>query len=260
MAIKLSCNLGFFFQSEPLLKRLELAHKFGFGAVELAFDQYECDIREIAQTCHDLSLHVELINTPKGRWEQGERGLAAVPKQEERFWRMFLQSVDCARALKCKKIHVMSGVCSPDEPLHRHFATIVQNLTRAAAIAEKEDLILTLEPISTIPGYYMNHVEIARAVIEAVSSPRIKYQYDCFHAHAFHSNILTPLERNIDILGHVQISGVPDRQEPSVDASSSLIPVLFRILESVYGGYVGCEYTPSDQTNPDLSWAQSFIT
>ncbi|EGD72783.1 hypothetical protein PTSG_04510 [Salpingoeca rosetta] len=250
---KFSCNLGFFFNSVPLLQRLEKAGAAGFCAVELAFDQYEHDPQIVANACAQHGLHVELINTPKGNWEEGERGLAAIPGKEEEFWAAFTQAVTYAKALSCPKIHVMSGVVPAAVSADACHSVLVSNLQRAVKVAHKEGLMLTLEPISTIPGYYMSTLQRAQRAIEDVDSPVLKYQFDVYHAQRTQGNLAQTLRDNKDILGHIQVAGVPGRHEPD-GANEVNFPFLFRVMDDVYDGFVGCEYTPTDAANPDLSW------
>ena len=90
---------------------------------------------------------------------------------------------------------------------------------------------MTLEPISTtaLPGYFLNHVDQALALIEAVAAPNIRYQFvstrfalpprhylsisyveqDVYHAQKTHGDLTGTLQRALPWLGHVQISGLP---------------------------------------------------
>eukprot|EP00043_Microstomoeca_roanoka_P007702 m.74358 g.74358 ORF g.74358 m.74358 type:complete len:259 (-) comp13938_c0_seq1:406-1182(-) len=251
-------NLGFVYASEPLLQRLVLARRSGFSAVELAFDQYEMDVHHIADNCKELNLTVSLINTPKGRWEAGERGLAAVPGREDDFWTAFSLAVHHAKALSCSKIHVMSGVVPPEATEQECHDTFVRNLRRAAPVAQEANLTLLLEPISTIPSYYMDHVKKARRAISEVASSNIKYQFDAYHAQMTHGCLAKTILDNADILGHVQIAGVPGRNEP--DANNEInYPYLLQVLDQVYDGFIGCEYIPSNPTTPDFAWMNQYM-
>jgi hydroxypyruvate isomerase len=65
-SIKFAANLGFLFQEVPLLQRFAAAKAAGFDAVELAFEQYDHPVEEVAQALKAAQLTCALINTPKG--------------------------------------------------------------------------------------------------------------------------------------------------------------------------------------------------
>ena len=49
------------------------------------------------------------------------------------------------------------------------------------------------------------------------------------------------MQRYFPLIGHVQIAGVPERNEP--DTGEVHHPYLFRLLDHLgYGGWIGCEY------------------
>jgi hydroxypyruvate isomerase len=56
---------------------------------------------------------------------------------------------------------------------------------------------------------------------------------------------------------HVQIAGVPQRNEPNTGVLD-YGPVFAVIDASVYSGYVGCEYQPKTTTADGLGWMQQL--
>ncbi len=70
-------------------------------------------------------------------------------------------------------------------------------------------------------------------------------------------HLVATLEANLDILRHVQISGVPGRHEP--DVGEIHYPFIFDFLDAHgYRGWVGCEYRPKGETMAGLGWANSY--
>ena len=65
-------------------------------------------------------------------------------------------------------------------------------------------------------------------------------------------NIAEELQRYRDLCGHVQIADVPGRHEPGTGSLN--YAAIFRILDEVYDGWVGCEYTPAADTRAGLDW------
>ena len=60
-------------------------------------------------------------------------------------------------------------------------------------------------------------------------------------------------EKQLDLIRHVQIAGVPERHEPNVGEIH--YPYLFDLMDRLgYQGWVGCEYRPRAGTVEGLSW------
>ncbi len=54
-------------------------------------------------------------------------------------------------------------------------------------------------------------------------------------------------------IAHVQVSGVPERHEPSIGEVN--YAYLFQLMDRLgYDGFVGCEYNPRGDTVDGLAW------
>jgi hydroxypyruvate isomerase len=64
------------------------------------------------------------------------------------------------------------------------------------------------------------------------------------------------IQSNLDIIGHIQIAGVPGRHEP--DTSQEVqYPFLLQWLDELgYDRWVACEYRPRAGTLDGLEWAR----
>jgi hydroxypyruvate isomerase len=63
--------------------------------------------------------------------------------------------------------------------------------------------------------------------------------------------------KHVDGIGHVQIAGVPARDEP--DHGEVNYSYLLPLLDDLgYPGWVGCEYRPRGRTEDGLSWMLEF--
>ena len=106
-------------------------------------------------------------------------------------------------------------------------------------------------------GYFLNHSEHARRMIEQVASDNLFLHLDVYHMQMLEGHLAETLRTHIGLLRHVQIAGVPGRHEPSVGEIN--YPYLFDLLDELgYRGWVGCEYRPRDGTVPGLSWARPY--
>jgi hydroxypyruvate isomerase len=70
-------------------------------------------------------------------------------------------------------------------------------------------------------------------------------------------DLLTRLSQHLDYIGHIQISSIPDRQEP--DSGEVNYPWLLKQLDLLgYSGYIGAEYCPRADTLGVLQWLTAF--
>lgn len=73
---------------------------------------------------------------------------------------------------------------------------------------------------------------------------------DFYQAQIMDGDVWTTFRAGQDRIGHVQIAGVPERQEP--DDGELNYSWLFERLDAA--GYAGCEYRPRAQTEAGLGW------
>lgn len=265
--LKFCANLTWLFTELPdFSQRMYAAAAAGFQAVEAAW-LYDSDLQELQRAREATGLEVVLLNTPPGNVKAGDLGLGAVPGREAEFRQSLDLSVKFARALHCKRIHLMAGRLPEDS--HRTAvakemeAVFVQNLSYAADVLAKEGITGLIEPINTRitdPRYFLDSPHQAAAILEKVGKPNIKLQMDVFHWQIMDGNLTQNIQKYFPIIGHVQIAQVPGRNEP--DSAGELnYSYLFNTLETHgYQGYVGCEYKPLGSTEEGLGWLKQYWT
>ncbi len=255
---RLAANLSWLFQEHDFLARFAAARRVGFRAVECLFP-YETPADETAVALRDARLTMALINTPAGDWQKGERGFAGVPGCEAAFQAAFDQAFDYACLIGCPRIHVMAGLVPDGVGVEACEAVFIENLTMAADRLARHGMSATIEPLNTtdVPGYLLNGSVQARRIIEAVGRPNLKLQWDAYHLQIMEGNLAASFERHRDIIGHVQIAGVPGRNEPDVGEIN--YGFLLAHLDALgYQGMVGCEYRPRAGTLAGLGWAKPY--
>ena len=79
---KFAANLSMMFTEHAFLDRFDAAAEAGFAAVEFLFP-YDHAPEAISERLERNHLTQALFNLPPGRWEDGERGIAALPARFE---------------------------------------------------------------------------------------------------------------------------------------------------------------------------------
>jgi 2-dehydrotetronate isomerase len=195
------------------------------------------------------------INTAPGLFDEGERGLGALPGRERDFQATVDQSIEYCRVSGATAIHAMAGIV-PAARRAEGRAVLAANLLTAATKAAAHGLTLLLEPLNPNdnPGYFYSTLVEAVSLIEELGIPNIKLQFDVYHVARAEGDVLAKLEKYRRHVGNVQIAAVPTRAEP--DAGEIAYGVIFNALERLgYAGWVGCEYKPRGDTDKGLSWA-----
>ncbi len=251
---RFAANLSMMFQEVPFLERFGRAAAAGFAGVEFLFP-YEHPKDAIAGELKRHGLTQALFNMPPGDWAKGERGLSSLPGREGEFHKGVETALAYAEATGCRTVHCMAGML-PDG-VHREERELlyIDNLKRAAKACAAAGITLVIEPINTrdMPGYLLNFQGDGRRIIEAVGEPNLKLQLDLYHCQIMEGDLAKHIEAFLDITGHIQVAGVPERHEP--DTGEINYPYLFDLLDAKgYSGWIGCEYRPAGQTEAGLGW------
>ena len=263
---RFAANLWYLFQEVDLMDRFGAAAKAGFKAVEIQFP-YQWRGADLAERLDAFGLRNVLINAPPGDWEAGERGLAALPGREEEFRDSIGQAIDYGRTLSCPAIHVMAGVLADECDRQRAMETYAENLAFAATRCSEEGIKVLIEALNPLdaPGYLIGDTAETRSVIDIVGHDNLYMQYDLYHGAMNGEDLIETIGANLDVIGHMQVAGVPgrhepDRHEPGQSGGGDMdYGELFEAIDGLgYTGWIGCEYRPRAGTVEGLGWAAAY--
>jgi hydroxypyruvate isomerase len=255
---RFAANLSMMFTDAPFLQRFERAATSGFRAVEFLFP-YDYSPGEVTQAARAVGVEVVLFNTVPGDWAKGERGLAAQPGREAEFRAGVARALEYADALGCRQIHAMAGLAAEGADRAAMRATYLENLRFAAEAAGKTGVTVLIEPINTrdIPGFFLNHTEVAAAIIAEVGAPNLKLQFDIYHRQIMQGDLTPAIETHLPLIAHMQCADTPGRHEPGTGEIN--YPFLFEAIDRLgYQGWIGCEYRPKGETEAGLGWFKPY--
>jgi hydroxypyruvate isomerase len=69
--------------------------------------------------------------------------------------------------------------------------------------------------------------------------------FDCYHVQIMNGDLIRRIGQMRDIIGHVHTAGNPGRGELDENQEIQYPPVLRKLLEIGYTGYVGQEFIPT---------------
>ena len=247
-----AANLSWMFKEHDFLDRFAAAADAGFEWVEYLFP-YDHDPDDIASRLSRYGLKLALFNAPPGDLSNNERGFACLPSRRADFRNALAIALVYARATNAPRLHVMAGVMegSRDAAL----AAYKESLNYACDAAVSLGLDILIEPLNPIdaPGYLLDDFDLARSIIAELDRANLKLQFDIYHRQMIHGEVLHGLETLLPITGHIQISSLPGRHEPTTGKVDD-IQVLRAVERLGYRGIIGCEYNPRAGTLDGLQW------
>jgi len=251
---RFAANLTMLFNEVPFLDRFERAAKAGFEAVEFLFP-YAFEAAQIKQRLDDNGLKLVLHNLPAGDWDAGERGIGCLPERVDEFRSGVARALDYAQVLGVHQLNCLAGKAPAGVDDKRLRATLVANLSYAAAALKAAGLKLLIEPINTndIPGFYLNRTHQAVGILDEVGADNAFIQYDIYHAQRMEGELAATVQKYLPRIGHIQLADNPGRNEPGTGEIH--YPFLFAHLDRIgYAGWIGCEYKPATTTEAGLGW------
>lgn len=143
-----------------------------------------------------------------------------------------------------------SGTISADEGAKN----CIKGLKAIASYAEKKKVTLCIEHLNTRddshpmkghPGYQGDDLDWLAGILRKVGSERVKLLFDVYHVQIMHGDLLRRLEQHQELLGHIHTAGNPGRGELDETQEINYIPIMKKLVQLKYAGYVGHEFIPT---------------
>lgn len=257
--LKLAANLDWLFTDLPVPARFQAVKAAGFHGVEGLY-LWQHPLESLLSASRDTALPVVLMNAPAGNWQQGERGLAALPGREDDFLHSVAVAHRYASALECRQVHVMSGLRDDVLTFNEQRELLITRLRIACDTLATDGIDVLIEPLNPqdMPGYIIDSFPLAEALIKDVDRENIGLQFDIYHCQKIHGNVANNLQRYFPLIKHIQIASVPYRHEPGTGELND--KWLFNFINNLnYRGWIGCEYKPSTPGPESLRWMTSYL-
>jgi hydroxypyruvate isomerase len=151
------------------------------------------------------------------------------------------------------KYHDADDEKSGEFSLEEGAANCVAGLKQVIGHAEKHGVTICLEQLSTRdashplrghPGYQGDDIDYVAAIARQVGSPRMKLSFDIYHCQVMNGDVMHRMVEYRDLLAHIQVAGVPGRGGLGDDQELNYPPLMRKLLELGYDGYVGQEFLP----------------
>lgn len=249
-----SANLGFLWSDLNLPDAIRAADAAGFDAVECHWP-YDTPAEDVKQALLETGLSMLGINTRRGKVNDGDNGLSAIPGREHEAREAIDEAVSYARTIGASSIHVMAGFSS-GETAHN---TFLSNLVYACDEAKPHGIKILIEPLNRYdaPGYFLSSTSQARLIIDELGRENIALMFDCYHVQLNEGDLTHRLKDLMPVIGHIQFASVPDRGSP--DHGEIDYKYLFRVISDLgFQSPLGAEYKLTGSTELTLGWMSKF--
>ena len=255
--LKICANLSWMFKEVPFLDRYQKAADNGFSGVEVAFP-YEFSLPEIIKAKEDANVEQVLINSGSA----STLGNAGNSMDLKLFRDELDLAIKYANGLRCKRIHLMAGNVPEKSSKQKAQETFVENLKYASDKLKSNDIIGLVEPINSfsLPNYVLSTSMEAVDIVKHVNRDNILYQLDFFHLQTMEGNLTRKISDLFSHVGHIQVSQVPKRNEPSAEGEIQYSYIFQLLEEKGYSGWIGGEYNPTTSTVDSLKWFNDYMS
>jgi len=155
------------------------------------------------------------------------------------------ESLAVASRLSVRTLTIHVGYTSRTLSREQQWMAAVRGLREAGELAAAVGATLVVEPLNSIvdhPGYFLDGLPQACALVREVDHPAVRLLLDVYHMAVMHHDLLDRLADALPLVSHVHVADVPGRGEPGSGALPwrRIVPALHR----GYDGPVGLEWWP----------------
>jgi len=178
-------------------------------------------------------------------------------------------TLEVTKKLKCNRVMLLSDILKNDGSVEiskkskeERLLRLYENLKTITEAAEKEQILLVIEPLNTLKdhrNYFLDNFQTTLELIKSIKSENLKILYDIYHMQIMEGNILDTLQKYHQYIGYIHLANVPYRCEPWIGELD--YGYILKELSKIYSGVVGFEFfvKEKDFTFEKLfQWIQSI--
>ena len=195
----------------------------------------------------------------------GLKNGVANPATREAFLAELQQALIPMETLGCPAMIVLSGNVVPELAREAQHQASIDALKQAAKLVEgrKIDgqpvrLLLECIHLEENPHYYLTSANEAIEIVRAVNHPQVQFLYDIYHEQMSFGDLISKLDKHIDVIGLIHIADVPGRHEPGT-GEINYGNIYKKLVELKYQHNVAMEFYPSGEPVATLRAAKAAL-
>ncbi len=252
------------FAGAPTLESLEKIAAIGFDTVDNFNWRDPVEFRIYRENLPRLGLGAGVLVVNKVPDVNALGCSLSDPADREGFLRELQSCIAAAEAVHCDRLEVLSGNLLPNLPRAEQMVSAVETLRAAVPLLERHRMTAVVEMLNSTqehPGYFLDTVPDALALIDGVGSTRVRLLFDIYHVQLGEGNIIRKLREHVGHIGQIHFADVPGRHEPGTGEINfrNVFKTIYELGDR-YTGYVTAEYEPTDYTFRDLDLIKELAT
>ncbi|MDR3725652.1 MAG: TIM barrel protein, partial [Terracidiphilus sp.] len=245
-AFGFSVMLWTVFNKLPFEERLAKIAEAGYSQVELVGEYSKWTDAEFASAnAARKRLGIQFDATA------GLKNGVANPATREAFLAELQGGLGQMETLGCPAMIVLSGNVVPELAREVQHQASIETLKQAAKLVEGRQisgqpvrLLLECIHLEENPHYYLTSANEAIEIVRAVNHPQVQFLYDIYHEQMSFGDLISKLEKHIDVIGLIHIADVPGRNEPGT-GEINYGNIYKKLVELKYLHNVAMEFYPT---------------
>jgi hydroxypyruvate isomerase len=151
----------------------------------------------------------------------GLRNGVANPAVRDAFLAELTEALVPMQTLGCPAMIVLSGNVVPGLSRQDQHESSIETLKSAAKRIEGKTidgqpvrLLLECIHLEENPKYFLTSASEAIEIVRAVNHPQVQFLYDIYHEQMSFGDLISKLDKHIDVIGLIHIADVPGRHQP----------------------------------------------
>lgn len=238
----------------PLKDSIQKVADLGYDGVEIALrDPSLVDGEDILDFTLQRGLRICAIGTGQA---YGQEGLSFADSDNEirdKAVNRILDQIALGNRWNAQVIiGLIRGVLT--ENIRRYKDYIYDCICRCIDRAEKDNVILTIEPINRYETNFLNTVEQTMEFVDKVGSSKLKILVDTFHMNIEEPSIIESIKKAQNYISHVHVAD-SNRWAPGM-GHIDFKGIVNCLADIGYGGYLSAEILPNP--DPDTASKQAI--
>jgi hydroxypyruvate isomerase len=212
----LSVMLWTVFNDMPFEERLAKVAESGYNKVQLVgeyHDWKQADFDRANAAAKRLGIQFDAT--------AGLHNGVANPAVRDAFLAELREGLVPMETLGCPAMIVLSGNVIPGLSHQAQHDSCIETLKQAAKVVEGRQiagqpvrLLLECIHLEENPKYFLTSATEAIEVVRAVNHPQVQFLYDIYHEQMSYGDLISKLDKHIDVIGLIHIADVPGRHQP----------------------------------------------
>lgn len=254
--MKFAPNTLNIFSDLDIAAQLRAIRRAGFEQVEILFP-YLYPLEDLKGLLKSLNLGISLMDVLPGDVRNLDISAAIDPCRRAEFREYARLALETAEVLDVPCINCIAGTekAVPGVSRAEMLEVYKENVRCLCSLFRDTGRKVLVEAVSEhqFPGYVLDSLDIAAAVVSELSEPVLHLQFDFFHVQMLHGNLIGNLRAYYDRVGYYQIANPPGRHQPG-SGEIDFRYVLGELASLGYDGVVGLEYVPEGSSEDSFAW------